>query len=661
MKLTDIKGVGAKRADALEANGITTWEDVILTLPKRYIEHTLHSLDHVPKEHVTLQGTIITPVKLHFIRSNLSRLTFKVDVEGTTITVSVFNQRYLKRALNEGTEVVVHGNVDANYNMTAQKVYLKANFKEGIYPVYGFKNIPDKTFSSIVFNVFEQTQVTFSEWLPETLILKRELLSRHDALYLAHMPPSKDVLNQILKRFKYEELLIHQLKMIHLQQSASKGGKAKPITSKDCEYVLGQIPFQLTNAQLNGFKTIVSDLSENKRMTRILQGDTGSGKTVVALLAAWLVVLKGAQVALMAPTEILAKQHFHTFSQLLDESIKLALITKQTKRDETVLQSIKDGSASIVIGTHSLFSDDIIYDQLDLVITDEQHRFGVNQRKKLHEKNSRADVLYLSATPIPRTLAQSLYGGMDVSIIDEKPNQQSKVITRLVPMAQEHLLNKFIEGATRAKQQVFVVSPVIETSATIPQSVKRLKQAYQAAYPSLRTAVLHGKMDSETQEQIMADFQAKRYDVLVATTIVEVGVDFPDATVMIVYHAERMGLAQLHQLRGRVGRREKNGVCLLVYDDPEAKSRLKILEDTHDGFEIARADLNQRGHGDLFGTLQSGYLNFHYVDLQSDIDLIKQSASDAKMVADTVFDTDNYNRLKQYVFMTFEGQFDEHS
>ncbi len=660
MRLDNLKGVGPKRVEHMHDNGIESVRDIARTFPRRYDHKQLSTLTDAREEAVYIAGTITTDVKLYFIRTNLSRLTFTMEHENQSLKIAVFNQRFLKRTLAINTSIVVYGKVEvsgSNLFMTAQKVYLRENFEEGIFPVYGLKNINDKTFSKLVEQALHFQAAIGKEWLPERLIEKNSLLSPRSTLDALHFPADIQTLETAIKRLKYEELIVHQLKMTRMKSLRKSSGVPKIINKSRLDDFIEHLPFLMTKAQTNALGEIIGDLESPRRMARILQGDTGSGKTIVALIAALGVIQSGEQVALMAPTQILAKQHYETLSTMLAPDIRIAYLTQDASDKHHVLNDLKTGHVDMVVGTHMLFSTQTRYSNLGLIITDEQHRFGVSQRSRLHEKSPKADWLYLSATPIPRTLAQSLYGSLDVSVIDEKPNQESKVITRLVPLKNERALRKFIEGAAKASQQIFVVTPYIDNTSTITHSLKTLKRSYDAAYPSLKSVMLHGRMDSETQQSVMNDFKRRTYDIMLATTIIEVGVDFPNATVMIVYHAERMGLAQLHQLRGRVGRGKKNGVCLLVYETGEAYDRLKVLEETNDGFAISESDLATRGHGDLFGTLQSGYLSFKHTDLTRDFTLIEAAKTDAQTIAKDVFKTNSpYETLRQTVNATLENE-----
>ena len=450
----------------------------------------------------------------------------------------------------------------------------------------------------------------------------------------AHQPKDDLELRSVYRRLKYEELFLYQLRVQWQKyQRTYDKGHSKPYQIHQVKTFINTLPYALTEAQKQATNTIFKDLKSEHVMQRLLQGDTGSGKTVVAFLAMLAVMSAGYQVAFLAPTEILAEQQYDTIKRWLDTTpYAIALMTGSMSLEEkqTRIKQLKNHTLDGVIGTHAIFTGAIQYAKLGLVITDEQHRFGVHQRERLRNKGESPDVLYLSATPIPRTLTMTLFGDMDLTVINQKPEGRKQVITSLVPLKEAKNLNKTLIETISKGQQAYIIAPRIENSDMDLVSVETLFNYYQKVLPKIRFAMLHGRLKSHEKELLLRQYKNKDIDVLISTTVIEVGIHVPNATLMLIFHAERFGYAQIHQLRGRVGRSALQGQCMLIYrGDDTVKERLSVLETIDDGFKLSEEDLKQRGFGDVLGTLQSGYSTFAYSHDYQDIKILKLARDDA--------------------------------
>ncbi len=639
MELKDIKGIGEKRAQTLARQGIHTPSDLLGRLPERYVQRRLTDLEEAKAgETVHLPGRVTSEPKVFFIRRKLSRLTFRAEVEGETLSVSVFNQHYLKQTLYKGVSIVLHGRLSAhNMGFTAQKVFLRDNFREGILPVYNVEGVRDATFAKLAREAFILLSDSLCDRLPEPLRKRYRLIDKKTLLEWAHAPSSSRALHQVRRRLKYEEFLDYQLKVRLLRQRHMEAeGSAKPFSKETLGAFESTLPFSLTASQKQALEEILADLASRTAMRRMLQGDTGSGKTVVAMMSAFAALDAYHQVAFLAPTEILARQHFKTAQALFASTPHaLALLTSTTPKEEreAIERGLAEGSIHLVIGTHVLFSRSTRYHQLGFVITDEQHRFGVLQRGALSRKGEKPDVLYLSATPIPRTLAMTLFGDMDITTIDEMPNSTKPVATTILAEKDAARVHEFIEATLRKGQQVYVISPTIDGGKENKKSIVDIEKSLRRSHPEARVGLLHGRRPPEEKERVMEDFHEGRLDILVATTIVEVGMDVPKATLIVVHHAERLGLAQLHQLRGRVGRRDLPGRAVFLYEgDEEVRERLAFLQKSADGFAISEYDMQRRGFGDFMGTFQSGRLRFVHADVEEDLHIMKIARDDAETI-----------------------------
>jgi len=636
MTLKNLKGVGPKRLATLKDNGIETLNALVNTFPKRYDLRNIVQFDTLSVgETGYLKGTLASEPKVYFIRKNLSRLTFKATIDGRLFSVTLFNQHYLSKVLFKGSEVVIYAKKEPNkISMTAQKVLLYKSFEEGIVPLYGVSGLSDKIFSDLVEQAYHRlSKQFFKEWLLAELLTLRVLPEKKRAYREVHNPTVRSALEKALKRFRYKSFLTYQLKVLAARERRKQMSGAKKIVSDQRMHALkDRLSFELSPSQEKALEEIRQDMASFQPMRRMLQGDTGSGKTVVALLSALAAIDSGFQVAFMVPTEILASQQFRSALTLFEPmNLSVGLFT-QTHQDERVLEKLSTGALDLIIGTHKLFARDVNYDNLGLVITDEQHRFGVNQRRNLSDKGVVPDILYLSATPIPRTLAQTLFGDMDISVIERPETYLSNLQTAVRTLKSEENAFKAIERRLASKEQVYIVAPTIEDTDTligVNSLCKRIKKRFEI----YSVAPLHGKMKGDAKERNLNAFKAGTIDILVTTTVIEVGIHIENATLMVVYHAERFGYAQLHQLRGRVGRGNKQGACLfMAKENDDRLERLKIFESTQDGFELSEIDLNRRGFGDIIGTKQSGLSALNLGKGNEDRVLFKETYEDAHKV-----------------------------
>jgi ATP-dependent DNA helicase RecG len=600
MELTSLKGCGPKTAEHLKAADIHSVEDFTTLIPRRY--DVRHLETEVSLSAGYYPAVILTKPTIFAIRRNLRRLQFKADIFGETITLSLFNQIHWLKHLAPGVEIVVYGVF--NHPMTAQKCYLKKSFKAGIMPIYAIKKVADPKVQQFVLEAIRHIEL--KEDLPTFMVDKYHLTPYHLGLIKRHQPEDLEDLIPVELREKVTFLFSRQLEQIHRIQQGLK--IQKKVSIAEIETEIKSLPFELTASQQEVISTLLKDLNAASPIRHLLQGDTGSGKTIVAFLVALTLLKKGDQVALMAPTEILASQHFKTFKSLFN-GVPVVFLTGSMSPVDTqiALDQIKSQKGTMIIGTHALFSNKTLYQNLTLVIIDEQHRFGVAQRQKLLDKGPAVDFISLSATPIPRTLALTLYQGMAVSVLSEKPKGRQPVTTSLMPLKEAKACDAQIEETLTQNKQVFIIAPRIEEDEQL-LSVERIEKYYKDRFKKARIRTLHGQQESLLKEKTLTAFAEGEVDILIATTVVEVGIDIKRATLMLVYHAERFGLAQLHQLRGRLGRHLDAGECILLYrGKTDVKQRLHLLKTIDDGFTLSQKDLETRGFGTLFGLQQSGF------------------------------------------------------
>ena len=653
----EVKGIGPKTVALLKKIDINTVEDLVTHYPFRYDILKRTDLKTVPDgEKVVIDGKVESvPILLRF-RGGLNKLNFRLVSSSGVVGVSIFNRAFLKSSLLIGTNVIVLGKFDRTKNVVTAsdiKFGLLTN-QEKIEPVYhSTTGLTNKNLSTYINQALMQYGSEVPDYIPTYICDKYHFSNKKTALNILHNPPSIEKLKEAQIRLKYEELFAFMFKINYLreQNHQEKAGLARDIQKDDVQKFIDTLPFSLTGDQLKTVWEVVDDLNASKRMNRIIQGDVGSGKTIVSIIAMYANYLSGYQSALMAPTEILAKQHYDNVCNILkDTGIRVVLLTgSMTKKEKQVIyDQLESGEAFIAVGTHALIQDDVHYQNLGLVITDEQHRFGVNQRANLKNKGLRPDVLYMSATPIPRTYALTLYGDMDVSIIKEMPKGRKPVKTYVKSESEiKDVLTMMLEELKKG-HQIYVIAPLIEESDNSDlTTVNELRDKFTLAFGShFKIGLVHGKMGALQKETIMKEFQQNHIHILISTTVIEVGVDVPNATMMVIFDANRFGLSTLHQLRGRVGRGDAESTCVLISNSDT--KRLQIMEETSDGFVIAEEDFKLRGHGDLFGTKQSGDMAFKIANVKSDYKILVQARDDSReYLLNKDFDTEP---LKQKLF-----------
>ncbi len=643
IQLKDIKGIGPKTIESLNKLNINNINDLLEHYPFRYEilkQTTLY------EEKVIVSGIIESQVTLNFFR-NINKLTFKFNTNDRLINVVIFNRSFLKNNLTIGKKITVIGKYDERLNtLTASDIKLFDLSKNTIIePIYHLvKGINSKQLNKIINLSLNNYDIV--DYVPKYISDKYNFINKNQALEYIHNPIDLNLLNKALERCKYEELFLFMLKINALKRKNNtlNVGYKKDIDTKKINEFINNLPFKLTTDQLNTVNDIFNDLKSNKRMNRLIEGDVGSGKTVVAVISMYALYLCNYQSALMVPTEVLAKQHYLNIKELFkDYNVNIELLVGSMKKSDKLkaYERIKSGESNIIIGTHAIIQEDIEYNNLGLVITDEQHRFGVNQRNNLRNKGNLPDVLYMSATPIPRTYALTIYGDMDISIINSMPNGRKKIITEIVDTKNiKNVLYK-IKQQLDDNHQIYIISPLIEDSLDDEEDIVKLEKKFKLAFKNYNIGVLHGKMNSKEKDKIMDDYLNKKIDILISTTVVEVGVDVKNATMIVIFDAYKFGLATLHQLRGRVGRNSYQSYCILVTN--KDTKRLNIMKDVDDGFTLAREDLKLRGHGDLFGIKQSGDMSFKLADITKDYDILLKAKDDSNEVLDNI---NNYEILK---------------
>lgn len=648
--------MGEKTSKILNKLGIFTDDDLINYYPYRY---NVYNFSNELTENETLIINVLiesNPI-VSYIKKNFNRLSFRARYNERIFNVVIFNRAYLKPSLTIGKNITIIGKYDFKKNIFTSSD-IKFNIINGqIEPVYHLtKGITNNAISKIIKDNFNNIYIKDS--LPNDIISKYNLLSKKDALYNIHFANDLKGVHYAKNRLIYEELFDFSFKMNYFKnQNIRKDKEPKIIDSDKINEFIKLLPFSLTTDQENAYKDIVQDMSSNKKMNRLLLGDVGSGKTVVAVGAIYANFIAGFEAALMAPTEVLATQHYFSIKKMLDKfNIAVELITgSMTKKEkEKIYKRVQNKEIDLLIGTHSLLNENIIFNNLGLVITDEQHRFGVHQRFTLEDKSKCPDILYLSATPIPRTYAMTIYGDLDISYIKTKPNGRKDIITKVKKNSEiKEVLGLMLEQI-KLGHQIYVVSPLVEDDESLNlTSVNLLKEKLTLAFKNLfRIEIIHGKMKPSEKESIMNDFKNNQIKILIATTVIEVGIDVSNATMMVIFNAERFGLATLHQLRGRVGRSDLQSYCYLISDSDN--DRLKVMEESNDGFYISQKDFEMRGHGDLFGVKQHGDMSFKLANLKNDYNILLFANEDAKKFIDSkeYLNNEYYKNLAQNLNIT---------
>ena len=663
--LSVLPGIGPKSAEKYKKLGIETVEDLLLYFPFRYEDFkSKNVLDLEDGEKAVVSGIVATPANVQYYGYKRNRLRFTIKQGELVLAVSFFNQPYLADKIELGQTVAVFGKWDkAKGALTGMKLLVQV--EDDLQPVYRLsQGVSQSALVKVIKTAFEASlDQLLEENLPQILMDKYHLLSRRQAVRAMHFPKDLEEYKQALRRVKFEELLFFQLQLQVLKEENRSVGQGIVLDwdEKKLKALQAKLPFRLTEAQERSLNEILADMRSPYHMNRLLQGDVGSGKTVVAGLAMYAAVTAGKQAALMVPTEILAEQHLQSLTSLFP-SLRILLLTGSLKAAERRdrLELIQTGQVDLIVGTHALIQEGVHFHDLGLVIIDEQHRFGVAQRRILREKGQNPDVLMMTATPIPRTLAITAFGDMDVSIIDQMPAGRKEIITRWVKHQQLNLVLDWLVKEIQKGSQAYVISPLIEESEALDLKNAIALEEELIAYfgDRARIALLHGKMKGEEKEAIMQAFKQGEIDLLVSTTVIEVGVNVPNATVMIIMDADRFGLSQLHQLRGRVGRGDKQSYAVLVANPKteSGKRRMKIMTETTNGFVLAEEDLKLRGSGEIFGTRQSGIPEFQVANLIEDYPILEE----ARKVAVQVVTTPNWREHPDWHCLSLHLEQKEH-
>ncbi len=654
--------------NVLKKQGITTVYELLSEYPIRYDDYTVSSIEKAElDQNIVLEGSITSKITVSYLKAKLTAISFLMDVEGKTIKAIVFNRLYLKNKLDYGMVIRVQGKFYKNMNnFTIADLIIVDEMNRDIVPIYKNKDISEGKYLEIIEKTFRRFGNYLTETMPNKYLMKEKLISFYDCVKILHFPENFTDITKARYRLKYQELLKYQLSMKYLHMMREKSGNS-PIINYDenlLKKLYDSLPYELTADQKKVINDILGDLQKNYPMNRLLQGEVGSGKTIVALAAILATVSGGFQAALMCPTEILSLQHFQTISSLFSifPNIKVALLTGSTKSQarKEIIEGLKNKTIDVVVGTHALFQKDIDYNALALVIADEEHRFGVRQRVLIRNKGLDVNYLKMSATPIPRTLSISAYGDMDNSIIKEMPKNRQKVITKYVDASEKRLVVDHMKKEIKNGHQIYVVTPLINESETLDTANATEIYANMVKYFKgiASVGLIHGRLKADEKEKVMDDFLNKKIDILVATSLIEVGVNVLNATTIVILGAERFGLATLHQLRGRVMRSSNVPYCFLISEKKTESSeqRLKLLETTSDGFKLAEYDLISRGPGEFFGEKQSGSMNFKFADLKTDAALLEIANKDAEEIIkdEAFFKSEEYRDLYENAVHNYE-------
>ncbi len=643
MDLEFLKGVGPKTLSLLNKLNLYTIDDLIEYYPYRYEVLKRTTLE---SDKVIIDGIVETNAVLYRFKGNMNKMSFNINIGSNIVKVVIFNRGFLKNNIKISSNIVVIGKYDKNTNtITASDIMLNMDLNTiKIIPIYRTTSgLSKKVIHNLINSALPNYLVT--DYIPEYISNNNNFIDKYTSLLNIHNPKDIDLTKKSLLRLKYEELFMFMLKINTLKKENTKYslGINRNIDKDKINKFITTLPFKLTSCQENSLDEIINDLNSEKRMNRLLQGDVGSGKTIVSFLAIYGMINSGFQCALMAPTEILAEQHYKNFKNLFP-NVNVELLTGSISKNkkQEINDRLKNKKIDLVIGTHALITDNVLFNNLGLVITDEQHRFGVNQRNNLVNKGTYPDILYMSATPIPRTYALTIYGDMDISTIKTLPSGRKKINTIIKEETEIKDVLTLIKKELDNHHQIYVVAPLIEDENN--DSVTKLLRQYSLAFKNYNIGILHGKMKPKEKDEVMLKFVNKDIDILISTTVIEVGVDVKNATTIVIHNAHLFGLSTLHQLRGRVGRNDLSSYCILIGN--KNNERLKIMQNESDGFKISEWDFNMRGSGDLFGVRQSGDMMFKIADLKKDFKILQKASIDAKEFIERE-DLDNYIDIKK--------------
>ena len=654
MKLSDIKGLGPKSLECLKNLNINTIDDLVNYYPYRHDIIVLNDIREAEDKQNVIIECIVDSVPLtRRFRANMSSLTFRAVSNKKMIAVVIFNRAFLKTHLKPGSIITVFGKYDKVKNtVVASDIKFEKLESGSIESVYHLTSgLTLKQLKKYINDVLPSYD-KFVDYVPDYLNEKYKFISKKDAVNKIHNPKNEDDVKSALIKLKYEELFEFMFKINYMKEinKESKSGYTRNIDIESVNDFIRSLPFELTKDQNKAINEIYEDMTSSKRMNRMLEGDVGSGKTIVSIVASYINYLSKHQTALMAPTEVLAFQHYENIKSILSNTkmrVEVLVGSMKKKEKDEIVERLKSGKIDLLIGTHALLSDNVVFKDLRLVITDEQHRFGVNQRANLKNKGILPDILYMSATPIPRTFALTIYGDMDISYIKTKPKGRKEIKTIIKNRKDMVSVYEMMKHEIDNGHQVYIVSPIIEENEVLDlTTVNEIKRNIELYFNGkVKSAIMHGKLSKADKDKIMEDFKENKTNILISTTVIEVGIDVKNATLMVIYDAEMFGLATLHQLRGRVGRNEFDSTCVLI--GSEDNERLKVLTESNDGFYITEKDYEMRGEGDLFGVKQSGDMEFKVSNLHQDMKILLQAKADSKDFLDKNI-KNNFENYKEY-------------
>ena len=639
MELENVKGIGPKTKELLNKINIYSVDELVRYYPYRYNIYSPENILNHEDEQICITGMIEGVPKLSYIKRNLNKISFTFLTNNIRCNVVIFNRAFINRYLTVGKYITLVGKYKKDKNQfIASDIKLKPIYKTEVEPVYHLVNgLKTSTLESSIKSILE-SNIEINEIVPDFINDMYGFIKSKDAIKEIHFPTSLEETKKANLKLKYEELFefLFKINIIKYRNQLFNDYVIKHVDESMVDSIKKQIPYSLTGDQEATLNEIIDDFNSFKRMNRLIMGDVGCGKTIVAFIAVMLNYKCGYQSAILAPTEVLASQHYENFVSLFpDIRVEFLVGSKTKKQKEVIKEKLKNGEVDVLIGTHAMLEDDVEFKNIGLVVTDEQHRFGVNQRKSLQNKGEFVDVLYLSATPIPRTYALTIYGDMDISIIKEKPAGRKDIVTKVLKFSEMETVLKAIKEEIDNHHQVYVVAPLIEESESDLNDVNTIYELISKNIRDIKIDILHGKMKNVDKDRVINNFKEGKLDLIISTTVIEVGVDVKNATLMVIFNAERFGLATLHQLRGRVGRNNLDSKCILISD--QEKERLHVLEESNDGFYVSEMDFKMRGSGDLFGIRQSGDMVFKIADLKKDYKILLQCKKDVdKFILDNI-------------------------